>query len=300
MWNLDVMPDGSEVVHYNHPNLPLFIRRGNILNYDHRQTLCHWHEDVELSFVLKGSMEYYAGGDHVHVSEGDAIVVNSRQMHFNYSTSGKECRYICVLFPNDLFTDNAYLKHTFFQAVTESGIRHFDFKKSDTSPLEKEERQRVELIARQVMVLQEKQERGSDLEILSLLYRLWDILLQKTFRMQGESKAPLSPEEHELRVMVSYLHLHYAEDITLNEIAGAANIGRTKCCSLFKENTNLSPMEFLNTYRLEKAREKLAMPGSRVGDTATSCGFNSLSYFTKMFRRKYGVTPKEYRASLKM
>ncbi|MDO4325060.1 MAG: helix-turn-helix transcriptional regulator [bacterium] len=93
----------------------------------------------------------------------------------------------------------------------------------------------------------------------------------------------------------TYQYEHYQDSLTLNEIAASANISRSKCCIIFKRYLQLSPVEFLNKYRLEVSRYLLIHTHSSISQIAISCGFNHLSYFSKLFLREYGCTPTKYR-----
>ena len=66
-------------------------------------------------------------------------------------------------------------------------------------------------------------------------------------------------------------------------------------CRLFKAVTDKTPMEYLNSYRIEKAAAKLLSTDESVTDIAYSCGFNDLSYFIKVFRDFKGISPKQFR-----
>lgn len=96
--NLTVLQDGSEQIHYNDPRIPLYARRGSLKSFSGMAALCHWHDDVELLLPMQGHLCYSVNGTAVKISQGEAIFVNSRQMHFGYSADGTDCQYICVTF----------------------------------------------------------------------------------------------------------------------------------------------------------------------------------------------------------
>jgi len=102
--NLTVLQDGSEKIQYNTPSLPLYVRRGDLYGLSNKAALCHWHDDVELLLCTEGYLDYNVNGKQIHVCEGNAIFVNSRQMHYGYSTDGSDCHYCCYTFrPQELF-----------------------------------------------------------------------------------------------------------------------------------------------------------------------------------------------------
>ena len=97
-----------------------------------------------------------------------------------------------------------------------------------------------------------------------------------------------------LRKMTGYIQGHYAETVTLDQIAAAGAVCRNRCCILFRENLGCTPIEYATRYRLDKACE-LLLGGNSVTEAALSSGFHGASYFAEVFRRVYGKTPTQYR-----
>lgn len=95
--------------------------------------------------------------------------------------------------------------------------------------------------------------------------------------------------------MVSFIHRHYTEKLSLASIAASGSVCRSKCCALFKRYMRQSPIDFLNCYRLEVSRGLLENTSMSITQIATSCGFNHLSYYSRLFLRNYGCTPGDYR-----
>ncbi len=96
--------------------------------------------------------------------------------------------------------------------------------------------------------------------------------------------------------MLDYIHGHYHDEIELEDIAGAANIGARECLRCFRRTANESPIQYLMRYRLMQGAARLVTePTESIAEVAVSCGFSSPSYFTKMFKRYYKKTPNQYR-----
>ena len=101
--------------------------------------------------------------------------------------------------------------------------------------------------------------------------------------------------EHRMRKMVSYIQAHFEQPLTIDDIAGAASISRSECFRCFSGFCQVSPIEYLNRYRLQNAAQKLASGTASISDITFQCGFSSISYFGKAFRKMYGLSPSEYR-----
>ena len=112
-----IMQDASEVVRYDEVGIPLYIQEGLLSAYPDRRALCHWHEDIEWLYVRSGQINYYINGKRVLLKEGEAIMVNSRQMHYGYSENGQECDFICILCHPKIFTANSVLYQSYITPV---------------------------------------------------------------------------------------------------------------------------------------------------------------------------------------
>ena len=86
----------------------------------------------------------------------------------------------------------------------------------------------------------------------------------------------------------------YASTITLQEIADSVQMTPKYFCKFFREMTRSSPIEYLNSYRIERACYLLLTTNQSITEVAYNTGFNDLSYFIKLFKRYKGITPKQY------
>ena len=94
---------------------------------------------------------------------------------------------------------------------------------------------------------------------------------------------------------IDYLNVHYAEKITLNELADSFFVSKGTLIYNFKKYTNCSPIDFLLNVRLTKAKELLLNTKKSVGEISEACGFSSSNYFGLIFKQKEGLSPAHYR-----
>ena len=95
--------------------------------------------------------------------------------------------------------------------------------------------------------------------------------------------------------IIAFIHTHYAEKITVEDIAYQIGISRSECFRCFKRFTNKRPVEYIIEYRLSKAAKLLRETETSVMAISLICGFENSSYFGKTFKKKYAVTPLQYR-----
>ena len=107
---------------------------------------------------------------------------------------------------------------------------------------------------------------------------------------------PLDQDGFRIRKMLAFIHKNYADDISVAEIAGMADISERECLRCFQKTIQLSPIQYLLKYRIMHGAEMLLEnPADSISEIATSCGFDSPSNFSKIFKRYYNCTPREYR-----
>lgn len=294
MIDTNIMRDASEIVRYNMPGIPLYIRTSLLSEYTNMRALCHWHEDIEIIHILEGEMNYHINDKILLLKEQEWVVVNSRQLHYGCSHLGRDCKFVCVVFHPKLLRANASVYQKYVEPFLESGeITYLHYPAPTENPFPGEE------WIRRLLSLKEEAGEGCELECVGTLYLLWRTLFLQCRplleREPGRDKSDLALQ----RKMVAYIYEHYQEPLTLEEIAASGAMSRSKCCTIFKRYLQQSPIGFLNKYRLEVARYLLANTRSGISQIAISCGFNHFSYFSKMFLREYGCTPTEYRRKQK-
>ncbi len=95
-----------------------------------------------------------------------------------------------------------------------------------------------------------------------------------------------------------YIEDNYQEDIALQDIAGNFGYSDVYFCKLFKQNFDMNFIAYLNEYRLDIAKKLLADPEINIKDISVKAGYRDANYFTRLFKRKTGMTPSEYRSGV--
>lgn len=130
------------------------------------------------------------------------------------------------------------------------------------------------------------------------LYQLEASILISSVMLQifrEKSERMESRQDSRLEKMVRYIQMHKSENIHLCDIAKSAFVSERECLRLFSSSLGISPWQFLLSCRIRDAEELLRKGEGTVSDVAYRVGFNSLSHFSSLFRRKHGMTPSEFR-----
>ena len=276
-----IMRDASEIVRYDEVGIPLSIREGLLSAYPNHRALCHWHEDIEWVYIRSGQMNYYMNGKRVLLNTGEALMVNSRQMHYGYSENGQDCDFIRILCHPKIFITNSVLYQSYIAPVLSNpSLEYLHLK-----PEFPEDAEALQLLP-EILRIKKEHPAAYEIEAAALLSLLWCRLLRSHPMMPNEAAAkPKEPDLLVQRDMVSYIYSHYSESINLDEIAAAGKVCRNKCCQIFRRYLNQSPIDFLNHYRLEVSCHLLNNTKLSIAEICTACGLNHQSYYSKIFLR---------------
>ena len=286
-----IMRDASEIVRYDEVGIPLSIREGLLSAYPNHRALCHWHEDIEWVYIRSGQMNYYMNGKRVLLNTGEALMVNSRQMHYGYSENGQDCDFIRILCHPKIFITNSVLYQSYIAPVLSNpSLEYLHLK-----PEFPEDAEALQLLP-EILRIKKEHPAAYEIEAAALLSLLWCRLLRSHPMMPNEAAAkPKEPDLLVQRDMVSYIYSHYSESINLDEIAAAGKVCRNKCCQIFRRYLNQSPIDCLNHYRLEVSCHLLNNTKLSIAEICTACGFNHQSYYSKIFLRTYSCSPRDFR-----
>ena len=121
-----------------------------------------------------------------------------------------------------------------------------------------------------------------------------DGIVRKYLKRVGPASAGAAPQRSdEIR---HYIDQNYAMDLSLDQLAARFYLSPNYLCRLFKQETGVTLLKYINDTRMKKARELLRTTQMKIGQVAAAVGYRSASYFTQSFRSAYGMTPEAYRA----
>ena len=251
----------------------------------------HWHPEMEIQIILKGSAEYIVNGETYLVSEGSAIYIGPEAVHMATALSAHTVGYDIVLLPQFLISLMQTAQCEQFAvplAIHRPAAQVI-------SPESKEGNVILESLKR--MYYTESSHYGYELFLMENLLAIWRNLIM-IFPKDSEGTYDNGKvlREKRMKDMLGYIQKNYPNAITITDIAASANISKSECFRCFAELSQLSPIEYVNQYRLTQAAQLLRTTALSVSDICYLTGFNSSSYFTKKFKDYYKMTPKEYRS----
>lgn len=263
-----VHQDYYEPHYYKDPGFPVIFHRD--IKYSTELFIPHWHQNPEILYFAEGRAEIAIGTDRVCAESGDIIIIPSNALHS--IDSAETVSYYCLI------PDLEFCKSF---GISPEDI---DF----THQIHDEA-----LNAKMDTIIDEFRRRDNYYKptILSEIISL----LSYTARHHSVVSVPVEKAQTAkfeiVKKALMYINGHYSEELTLDAIAGHVGVTRYYFCHVFKQLTNMTPVNYLNYIRCRRAKELIAQNGFSVGRAAEECGFSNLSYFTRTYKKYNGCPP---------
>ena len=280
----------KELKQHGNEQFPFLVSYQKLSEYESGSFMWHWHPEIEITYVQKGTMCYKVNHMVYHLKEGDIVFNNSGALHSGTMENQEDCAYIPVTFDPRLI-------YGFFQSTINS--KYVDPVIQDSmlpaiciDQSESWHKPFREYLLR-IIALDEKKPDFYELDITICLQSMWRLLLEHiTYEPQTSRENSL--EYDRIKKILSYIEDNYQNKITLNDIAGHIHLCESECTRLFKRHMNTTLFAFLQEYRIERSLEFL-QSGEPVSDVALNTGFSDPNYYSKVFAKIKGCSPREYR-----
>ncbi len=249
----------------------------------------HYHEELELNFIKNAKGARRVIGDHIaEIDDLELVLVGSNLPHVwqTHKCTSKKIREITIQFHKDLF-DEKFLRRnqlSFIRNMLERSARGILFS-----------RQTIQQITPRLMALSQKQGFDSVLELISILHDLSISRNMHTLSDATFSNAELSYNSRRIDRAFEYMNQNFHKNITLNEVSKLVNMTDVSFSRFFKARTGITFIDSLLELRLGHASRLLIDTTQSVAEVAYNCGFNNISNFNRLFKKKKGCTPKEFR-----
>ena len=251
----------------------------------------HWHEALEFNLVMDGEVKVSTASQTQVFQKGQGFFLNSN-----------------VLAAMDSDTDCIMDSHL-FHPVFLSGHFKSVFETKYLNPIV--QNRNLDMVAFRGTNTQQKQilnklrqlgqlqkEPDTEFQTRNLLSEIWLFLLDEIKNAEPNIYHPQQKNQDRILTMISFIQENFAEKLTLEDIADSAAVSTRECLRCFKSSIHQSPLDYLIEYRVRTAKKMLETTDLSITDIALRCGFNSNSYFTKLFHRICGKTPNAYRKEL--
>ncbi len=253
----------------------------------------HWHAEIEIGYVRTGMILLECGNRKYILSEGDLFFINSNVLHaMRNHNPGKPSVFRSIAFDGSVIssnTESVYYKKYLHPVIHSAIFRDFTWKPDSGFYPE------LDGLIRNAWDLINEEPEDYEIGTRNLLSGFFAVLrhVNQTDTISARPADLLL--EDRVQIILNYIHANYSGNITLEDLAAAANVSKSEVLRCFKSIINISPIKYLKNFRLQNAAYMLKNSTSSIQTIYESCGFDSNSYFSKSFKEIYHCSPREYR-----
>lgn len=250
----------------------------------------HWHEGVEVVYLIDGTADVGLNGDIYSLEPRDILIIGGGDIHY-YLTDATTGRLLIFQFKLSLF---------------ESFLSIFNNKKI-LNPLQRPNNLEGvitihRLLEDQILSMKDEYEKKLKGYKMALKARIYDFIVvivreipMIEYSTSERTNQLISIER--LDRVYEYVEQNYKKDISIQEIAAIANYSTFYFTRYFKNATGMTFGRFMNSFRVKMAEMYLMEEDITVTDIAYKCGFNSIKTFNRVFKSIKGCTPTDLRKS---
>ncbi|MDQ0272907.1 helix-turn-helix domain-containing protein [Cytobacillus purgationiresistens] len=256
-------------------------RHGLVLSTNQKKTEGHARFDHCYKFIyaVKGAMHYQSQSQDVSIADHQFILFNPLEEHRQLAADNH--KFLIEIHPNFLIELSAQLDYT-------SQIQF-----ANTVQKNPQITRWVQFMSHYI----EEDSAHQDVFIEHSLTQLVLLLLEQTAGSHSTelNVTPFKSIQPHVALVMDALKQSYNAPWSLAEMAQVAHMSKYQFAHIFKETTGISPFAWLQLYRVVRSQEALIHSDERILIIALSHGFSSVSVYTQLFKRLYGVTPRDFR-----
>ncbi len=251
---------------------------------------CHWHDELEIIYINRGNATFRINDVNHEVHQGQALVINSGELHWAYTQNQSGCSYFAIVF------NTCFLELPSRDISQRNYINPLCFNEYNLNSLiDGESTPSKELLGIVEKIIDKNNSMSAGYELATKAY----LLLFLSLHIENKLLTPVTlstvtkKNTQRIKNVLSYIDMNYTQKITVEDLAQVINVSKYHFCRLFKTYTGLSPIEYINMIRINKAEELLRTSDCTITETAFEVGFENLSYFTRQFKRHKGILPSK-------
>lgn len=254
------------------------------------------HETFEMVYIKSGDGVFEIGGQNVTVGSNDIVIIKPNQSHKLSVDSEDGCDFIVLYFK---FIDQS--DHALSEVSLGDFINFVSGKESGSFiKLKVSQKNDIIVLLNRILKEQVSDQLGSELLNYLMLMELF-VLISRALKAEWENSIKnKSPKIKELmQSAIQFVHNNFEREISITDIAKYVFLSPSYFTRAFKEDTGLSPMQYLLNIRIKRACELLQETDQKIGEIALSVGFSNQQRFNDMFKKQTNMTPMQYRNSAK-
>ena len=256
----------------------------------------HWHDEMEIIKIIKGKYIVNINLKEYVVEEGDIVILKPCTLHSFKQYENEKMASKTIMFDlsmlNSNVTDACSIKY--FTPFLDNKVSY----PSILKPSDKGYKIIKNCIDKLFLCYEEKNE-FFELQLKSYLFELFYILFKECFEIHDCSTKIEDDTTNDIKAILEYIKINYMNPISIKDLANVVNFSEHYFMRFFKKYMGMTCVDYINEYRLNIATNLLETTDMSIMEIAVKVGVNNISYFNKIFKKKFNLTPKEYRKNLK-
>ncbi|SHF78432.1 AraC-type DNA-binding protein [Mariniphaga anaerophila] len=252
----------------------------------------HYHPEYELNFVFNSKGKRIVGDSIQEYDDMDMVLIGPNTPHaWTGNNDHDDVRVITIQFQQDILSETTLNRKvmTPIRDMLFKSYRGIEFSKGIQNNFKS-----------RLVELSDKSGFDSLLELLSILYDLSISRNQKLLSSSSYVNKYESSKSRRIKKVTDYIYENYHNQIKLKEVAEIVNMSDTAFSHFFKKRTHRSFSDFVNDVRVGNATRLLIESERTMAEIGYECGFNNLSNFNRIFKKKKGCTPSDFKKSQQM
>ncbi|RYY59990.1 MAG: AraC family transcriptional regulator [Chitinophagaceae bacterium] len=252
----------------------------------------HYHEEFELNLVINAAGARRVVGDHIdEISDLELVLVGSNLEHgwFTHKCKSKDITEVTIQFHKDLFEERFLRRNqlSFFRGMLEKSSRGILFS-----------RETAERVSGRILQMGQNHGFDSILELMSILH---DLSVSNDMSTLSDASFSTASGEishyngRRIEMIMEHVNKNFEKEITLKEAAALINMTEVSFSRFFKQRTGNTFIDSLTEIRIGNATRLLIDTSKSVAEIAYDCGFNNISNFNRIFKKRKGCVPKDFR-----
>lgn len=252
----------------NNTSTPIRICISNSLE----PLLSHSHNETEFMYFYETTGGYYRCNERkILFSKENLLIVNPGEKH-SCENWGEKCIAACIIIDTSQLSVSKKSRYIYNNIVSNQSINNYFYELKSLLENKNIENEEIEY------------------KINAIIYNI-----MATLSHYKNIYPQINRKNYELNDVIDFIDKNISKDINVELLAKKCHLSKDRFSHLFKENIGMSPIKYITKERIKKACYLLKSTDLTIQKIAMDCNFSTSSYFSKMFFKYVGFTPKEYR-----
>lgn len=245
-----------------------------------------FHEEIEIKCCYQGSFGILTNSELNCLTEGDVAIINPYDIHANVNL-GQYSRYYIIILDLDTFSQIEIDGQNLRRQLISGNVKFKSLIKKDVE---------LQTVIKNIVIESKAQKPHYQLYMQGLIQQLIALLLRHCLvQMTTQMDKKHLKLKNLIVPALSKIHTDYAKSLTLEELSQLCMVSKSHFCRTFKKAMGVTPVQYINAYRIDVAQALLKNTDESCGRIAELCGFEDESYFYRLFKSLKGVSPSQMR-----